>query len=136
MEKTYIALLHGATKEKKSSINSPLKKFGSGRMGVATNGSGMDASTKYEVMENFAAHTLVRAYPITNRRHQIRVHMFSIGHPIVGDPLYGDPLLQKPYPHLLLHSHELEFEIAPGQKQNLTTPMPVYFGEVKKNLKR
>jgi 23S rRNA-/tRNA-specific pseudouridylate synthase len=87
-------------------------------------------------MERFANHTLARVYPKTGRRHQIRAHLFSIGHPIVGDPLYGDPLLQKPYPHMLLHSHELEFEIAPGQKQNFTTPMPAYFGEVKKNLKR
>jgi RluA family pseudouridine synthase len=132
---TFIALLHGVTKEKKGSVNVPLRKFGSGRMGVASAGyEGLDASTRYEVMERFTAHTLVRISPLTNRRHQIRAHMFSIGYPVVGDPLYGDPLLQKPFPHLLLHAHEIGFESAPGQRQNITTPMPGYFGDVKKKL--
>jgi 23S rRNA-/tRNA-specific pseudouridylate synthase len=136
IEQTYIALLHGATKEKKAKITSALRKFGSGRMGVATGPGGLEAVTEYEVMERFAAHTLVRAFPKSNRRHQIRVHFFGIGHPIVGVPLYGDPSLQKAHPHLLLHAHELNFEIAPGEKQNMTTPMPAYFNDAKKDLPR
>ncbi len=136
MQKIFIALLHGVTKDQRATVGAPLRKFGSGRMGVANTEGGMDASTEYRVMERFAHHTLVRLYPKTNRRHQMRVHMFSIGHPIVGDPLYGDPALQKPYAHMLLHCHELEFEIAPGEKKNITTPMPSYFGEIKKDLQR
>ena len=54
--------------------------------------------TEYLVLHRFTAYTLVEAYPKTGRRHQIRVHLYSIGHPIVGDRLYGDRTIQRPVP--------------------------------------
>jgi 23S rRNA-/tRNA-specific pseudouridylate synthase len=51
----------------------------------------------------FGAYTLVRAYPLTGRRHQIRVHFYSIGHPIVGDLRYGDKAVQRTFARLMLH---------------------------------
>jgi RluA family pseudouridine synthase len=131
LQKIYIALVHGSTKEKKGSITAAIRKFGSGRMGVDTV-RGVGALTKWEILERFPQHTLLRVYPETARRHQIRVHLFSIGHPIVGDPLYGDPKIQQPFPQILLHAHEIRFESAPGQEHHLTATLSPAFMEAKK----
>jgi len=127
---TFIALVHGVTKEKKGTIHTKIRKFGSGRMGADAL-RGMEAATRYEVMERFPAHTLVRINPLSDRRHQIRVHMFSLGHPIAGDPAYGDPKLQEGYPQILLHAHEISFLSAPGHKQHLTVPLSPAFTDVR-----
>ena len=71
--------------------------------------------------------TLINAYPVTGRRHQIRVHLYSIGHPIVGDTLYGDRNLQKKYPRhtrLMLHSERIAFTLPDGKEVEIKSKVP------------
>jgi tRNA pseudouridine32 synthase/23S rRNA pseudouridine746 synthase len=84
VRKTYVALVHGVIAEARGIIDQPLRQFGSGRMGVDRQ-RGKPCLTEFQ-----AAYTLVQAYPLTGRRHQLRVHFYSLGHPIVGDLRSGD----------------------------------------------
>jgi 23S rRNA pseudouridine1911/1915/1917 synthase len=90
VRKSYLALVHGVPAEPEGVIDRPMRLVDSRThimMGVASDGS--PAVTRYRVVRPFAEHALVEASPETGRQHQIRVHLASIGHPIVGDKLYG-----------------------------------------------
>jgi RluA family pseudouridine synthase len=115
VSKTYLALVHGTVQEDKGEIDRPLRQFGSGRMGVDEK-KGKPSLTKYEVIKRSDDRTLVHAYPVTGRRHQIRVHLYHIGHPIVGDQRYGDRNVQKNFPRLMLHAERIEFTSKNGKK--------------------
>jgi tRNA pseudouridine32 synthase/23S rRNA pseudouridine746 synthase len=88
VEKTYLALVQGNISSDTGRIDKPLRQFGSGRVSVDMK-RGKLSVTLFEVVERFNGFTLVHAHPVTGRRHQLRVHFYSIGHTIVGDPLYG-----------------------------------------------
>ncbi|NRD75417.1 bifunctional tRNA pseudouridine(32) synthase/23S rRNA pseudouridine(746) synthase RluA [Shewanella sp. VB17] len=68
---------------------------------------GKPSLTHYEVISKAARSTLVKLTPITGRSHQLRVHMLSIGHPILGDNFYADPLAKSLASRLLLHAQAL-----------------------------
>ena len=90
VRKSYLALVHGVPAAPEGVIDRPMRLVDSRThimMGVASDGS--PAVTRYRVVRPFAEHALVEASPETGRQHQIRVHLASIGHPIVGDKLYG-----------------------------------------------
>jgi tRNA pseudouridine32 synthase/23S rRNA pseudouridine746 synthase len=125
-KKRYMALVQGVVKNDDGLIETPLKQFGSGRMGVAAEG-GLASTTRFRTVERFPCYTLLDAHPLTGRRHQIRVHLYSIGHPIVGDPLYGELRLQKPFGRTMLHARELEIEIEPGNPLFLEAKLPPSF---------
>ncbi len=87
--KSYLALVHGIPSPAEGVVDSPLQLLDSPThlmMGAVP--GGLPAVTRYRVIQTFARHALVEAAPETGRQHQIRVHMASIGHPIVGDKLY------------------------------------------------
>jgi RluA family pseudouridine synthase len=123
VHKTYRALVHGTIQEEKGSIDMPIRQFGSGRMGVDEK-RGKPSCTNFEVIKRLDQRTLIHAYPVTGRRHQIRVHLYHIGHPIVGDRLYGDRELQKTYPFLLLHSERIEFTSRNGREIAVESKVP------------
>lgn len=103
--KTYLALVQGHTEATSGEIAKPLRAFGSGRVGV--DAGGKEAVTRYLVRERLPEVDLLEVRPETGRRHQIRVHLYAIGHPILGDTRYGDPRPVGEVRRLMLHALEL-----------------------------
>ena len=89
--KEYVALVHGNITEEKGIINGNIGRHPIDRkkMTVVTNG-GKPATTVFHVLERYKNCTFVQCRLLTGRTHQIRVHMSTIGHPLVGDSLYGN----------------------------------------------
>jgi len=123
VSKTYIALVHGVLDDTSGVIDKPLRRFGSGRMGEDA-GRGKPCRTEFTVEQRLPGCTLVRIHPLTGRKHQIRAHFFSIGHPIVGDTFYGDKALQKTYPRLMLHALSLCLSLPTGEYTCLESEIP------------
>jgi len=134
VKKYYIALTHGIMPKEKGVINKPIREFGSGRMGVDEK-KGKLSSTAYKVLEKFDNYSLVELNPSTGRRHQLRVHLYFIGHPIVGDTRYGDKEIQQKYPRLMLHAKSLEFNSIDNKSIFIESTIPGSFNECILNLK-
>ena len=124
VQKTYLVLVQGRV-EQNGKIEHPLKAFGSGRMGIHPQGKA--SMTEYKVREHFPASTLLEVMPHTGRRHQIRVHLYSIGHPVMGDTLYGKDRPVGGAPRLMLHAWKLEFEKPSGGTLALEAVPPAEF---------
>ena len=131
VRKTYLALTHGTIAANRGTVNKPIREFGSGRMGIDPK-SGKPSATEFKVEERFKGFTLVRAFPLTGRRHQIRVHLYSLGHPIVGDLKYGEKAAQENFPRLMLHALEIEFALPDGERLKICSPVPESFATVVK----
>jgi tRNA pseudouridine32 synthase / 23S rRNA pseudouridine746 synthase len=126
VHKTYRAIVLGTVKDDKGEIDAPVRLFGSGRMGVDEK-RGKPSVTTYEVIKRSDDRTLVHAFPVTGRRHQIRVHFYHIGHPVAGDPRYGDNTIQKKWPRLMLHAEKIEFTSKNGAAIAVESKVPENF---------
>lgn len=92
INKIYHAIVEGIVKNKKGTINLSIgkdKKNPNKRIILGIKSGGENAITNYEVLKRLKEHTLMKLNPITGRTHQIRVHLSSIGHPIIGDKIYS-----------------------------------------------
>jgi len=90
IQKKYLALVKGHL-EKELTIKKPIavNKDENIKVKVMIHPEGKESVTIIKPIRKIGENTLVECIPLTGRQHQIRVHLFSIGHPIVGDPLYG-----------------------------------------------
>lgn len=139
VHKKYIALVEGQLKEKKGIITKPIARAGSYKKqviaGAKTKTKIRGAITEYRQIKRFNNYTLVEAMPHTGRMHQIRIHFFSIGHPVVGDKLYRlkNKKTAPASDRQLLHSEEIDFNLF-GQKFSFSAPLPEDFNVFLKNV--
>ena len=127
IKKTYLALVWGRVTPKSGLIEKPLGlKSGTTKRTVHVQNAKMvkEAKTLYRVKTYFENYTLLEVEPLTGRTHQIRVHLASIGHPIVGDNLYG----KKPAPaglsRMFLHAESLELTLPTGSRLRISADLP------------
>jgi tRNA pseudouridine32 synthase / 23S rRNA pseudouridine746 synthase len=126
VRKTYHLVAIGSLENDSGTIDKPIRQFGSGRMGVDEI-TGKPSVTVYSVIERTDRFTFVKAIPGSGRRHQIRVHFYSIGHPICGDMHYGDKKIQKKFPRLMLHASEVTFRLMSGEEKTVAAELPGEF---------
>jgi 23S rRNA-/tRNA-specific pseudouridylate synthase len=119
--KEYTALAIGSPEPPEGTIDSPIRRFGSGRTAVDPS-AGKPAVTMYRVTEDLGRWSLLSLRPLTGRTHQIRAHLYSIGHPVAGDLMYGDRALQSGFPRLMLHATRLEIPAPDGSVTRLFSP--------------
>ena len=145
MKRDYLALVHGHV-QFSGQVNVPIGRHPIQRVKMAVNKNGKDARTYYMVKEKINGYTLLQCSLDTGRTHQIRVHMLSIGHPLVGDPIYGSKpkkssqeimKLITGFPRQALHAKYLEL-IHPdtGQKVMWESELPKDFDELLLTLRK
>jgi 23S rRNA pseudouridine1911/1915/1917 synthase len=144
VKKAYWAIVYGTVSGGEGLIDSDIGRHPSERKRMSTHTrKGRPAVTRWKKVEEFEGATLLEIFPRTGRTHQIRVHLSSIGHPILGDPLYGrkgrpgaihDPILRKCVKRLnrqALHAQGLEFNHPrTGERMRFASPMPRDMEEV------
>ena len=141
VSRTYYCLVHGKLKEESFTVDKAIGRHPKDRkkMAVVTKG-GRHAVTHVSVVTQFETCALLRCQLETGRTHQIRVHLSSLGHPVVGDPVYGvkNDKMAKKYAlkGQLLHAASLGF-LHPESEQfvEFSAPLPDYFEEVLNQLK-
>ncbi|HVS20119.1 MAG TPA: RluA family pseudouridine synthase [Planctomycetota bacterium] len=135
VEKTYLAVVHGEPRFDTGWIEGDIARSPAApeRMEVVADGQGRQAVTWYEVRERLGPASLVECKPRTGRTHQIRVHLASLGHPLVGDPLYRPRQLparrlasDAPVPERqALHAWRLAFaHPVRGERVSFESPLP------------
>jgi len=138
LARTYTAVAVGGFKEDEGTVSAPIGRHPVDRKKMAVDRkNGREAVTHWSVLERYPGYTLVECRLETGRTHQIRVHMASVGHPLLGDVVYG---AKKPYPGLAgqcLHARKLKFiHPATGQPVEVECPLPDWFGAVLEKLRR
>lgn len=112
--KAYVARLAGRLEPKTGTVDLPLIVDWERRpRQMVDHENGRAAVTDWRVLRYDDDNTRVRLNPKTGRSHQLRVHMLSLGHPILGDPLYAEGLARD-YPRMMLHSEELKIRHPDG----------------------
>jgi len=144
VKKVYCTIVYGMVSRDEGLIDSDIGRHPSERKRMSTRTKkGRPAVTRWKKVEEFDGATLLEIFPQTGRTHQIRVHLSSIGHPILGDPLYGrkgrpgtihDPVLRECVKRLnrqALHAQRLEFtHPRTGERVQFVSPMPRDMEEV------
>jgi len=129
VEKIYLALVHGEVKAEAGRIGKPIARDPVRRTRMTARlGYGRAAETEYRVLKRFRGYTLLEVKIGTGRTHQIRVHLSSLGHPVVGDRLYGAPARppeRPPLERIFLHAWRVRFESpSTGLPVEVTAPLP------------
>ena len=133
IKRVYEAVVHGNIKEDAGTVNAPIGRHPVDRKKMSTHAKqSRDAVTHYKVLKRFGNYTYIQCELETGRTHQIRVHMASIGHPLVGDMVYGPA--KCPFRDLVgqtLHAKTLGI-IHPrtGEYVEVNAPLPQYFTEL------
>ena len=130
--RAYEAVVLGGFREDEGTISLPIARHPTDRKKMCVDWkNGRPAVTHWTVLERFPGYTHIQCRLETGRTHQIRVHLASIGHPLLGDVVYG---AKKPVPGLAgqcLHARRLSF-VHPrtGERVTVECPLPAYFTQV------
>ena len=128
IDRRYLAIVAGLPNPPQGMVDAPLARSSANRqkMAIVADGRGKRAVTHYRLVEPLKEAALVECRLETGRTHQVRVHMTSIGHPLLGDPVYGrgrvvhrDLLNQLDFKRQALHAAELGF-VHPISKESLS----------------
>ena len=138
LARVYEAVVVGNLREDSGTVNAPIGRHPVDRKKMAIEPrNGRPAVTHWRVLARYPGYTHVECRLETGRTHQIRVHMASIGHPLLGDTVYGS---KKPWPGLAgqcLHARKLRFiHPATGEPVEVECPLPDWFEKVLKQLDR
>lgn len=130
MEKRYHALIQGPWPGGERRVSAALRKnvLQSGERVVKVEAEGKPSQTVFRPLQRWAMATLMEAMPLTGRTHQIRVHAAYLGQPIAGDEKYGNAdfnrvMQDKGLRRLFLHAASLNFNMATGQRIEVTAPL-------------
>lgn len=128
IHRVYHAICCGDIQEEEGTIHKPIGRHPVDRKKMAVNPQGKDAITHYRVLKRFGKYTYIACKLETGRTHQIRVHMASIGHPLLGDEVYGNRNCPFKLQGQCLHAMTLGF-IHPRTQEyvEVQAPLPAYF---------
>ena len=133
----YRAVCVGSLKEEAGTVDAPIGRHPTDRKKMAVLPEGRQAVTHWKALAHYPGHTYLQCRLETGRTHQIRVHMASLGHPLLGDTVYGS---QKPVPGLggqCLHAFRLSFlHPRTGERILVECPLPPWFESVLTRLGR
>jgi 23S rRNA pseudouridine1911/1915/1917 synthase len=141
--KQYLALVHGHMKEDSGTISDPIGRHPVKRKKMAVIGTrdeergkkGREAITHFKIKERFKHYTLLEIILETGRTHQIRVHLTSIGYPLVGDPIYGSKKNEFGIKSQMLHSAKLAFlHPRTGERLEFSAPLPADMAKIVEKL--
>jgi 23S rRNA pseudouridine1911/1915/1917 synthase len=141
VEKTYLAMVHGHAAPAQGTITKRITRDPVRRTRMTARlETGRTALTEYRTLETISRFSYLEVHIGTGRTHQIRVHLSTIGHPIVGDTLYGAPKLTKDMPALdrfFLHAARLRFQSpSTGLPITIESPLPPELIRWKEQLRR
>ncbi len=153
IEKTYTALVFGHIAEQEGKIEFPIRRSKtnpvkqvaidkeSAQGGSTCGGGAREAITYFKVIKYFSdknenQYTLVEVKPKTGRMHQIRVHLATLGYPIVGDKIYQAKQTKQPaeVSRQLLHASAIKFHSIAGKEMEFSSPLPNDFSDFLKTL--
>jgi RluA family pseudouridine synthase len=125
VDKKYHALFNGVPRWDEKTTKFPLRvNVGHKHRTMVDDRNGVRSETRFKLLERYQASALVEAVPMTGRTHQIRVHAYALGHPLLGDILYSAPetdVIKRP----ALHAYSLEFTYpVTGKKMSFQADYP------------
>lgn len=135
--KRYIALVEGIPASSTGLIEAAIGRDTRQRKRMTVVSGGREATTRYDLIEEFTDHALLSLQPLTGRTHQLRVHLAWLGHPVVGDRVYGYRKQRIKMKRFFLHAAYLEIDSpSTGKRLQFEAPLPLSLEDILAKLRR